>query len=164
MQTVTLDVKSVARQRGPHQPRHPVLPPAILAFTKHWIGLSEDKPPRWESFQMIDVMEVVPYITIFKCVGGSAFAIEFMGSGVSAMLGEDLTGMEFDSSTPTVAEIDWYERCLAATEQRDVSVITGTANPQYTSKIDFVGADFPFLEDSGEDIAYIVALTVGKTN
>ncbi|MBM3512586.1 MAG: hypothetical protein FJX59_02605 [Alphaproteobacteria bacterium] len=164
MQTVTLDVKSVARQRGPHQPRHPVLPPAILTFIKHWVGLSEDKPPRWHLFQMLGVMEQVPYLAIFKCVGGSAFMVEFMGSAVSAMIGDDMTGMEFNSSTPTVAEIDWYERCQATLEQRDVTVLTGTANPKYTSKLDYVGADYPFIEDAGDDVAYVVTLTVGKAN
>jgi hypothetical protein len=164
MQTVTLDVKSVARLRGDHQPRHPLLPPAVLAFTKYWMKLSERRPPRWSLFQLVDARDAAPYITIFKCHGEASFTVEFMGSAVSAMLGEDLTGLRFSRSSPTVAEIDWFERCLSALENRDLHVVTGTANPQYTSKIEYVGADFPFLEDGGDDVTRVVTLTVGRTN
>lgn len=164
MQAVTIDVKSIARQRGAHQPRHPTLPPAVLAFTRYWMGLSDQRPPMWPSFQMLNVLELVPYLTVFKCHGDSRFEVEFMGSAVSAMIGEDLTGANFTSSSPTVAEIDWYERCFGAMETRDVSTLVGTANPQYTPKIDYVGADFPFLDDHGHDVSHVVTLTVGKTN
>jgi hypothetical protein len=164
MQTIEIDVKTVARQRGPHQPRHPILPTAILEFTKHWMALSEDRPPAWSHFQMLDVLEVVPYLTVFRRRAETRFQVEFMGSAVSAMLGEDLTGTEFTPSSPTVAEIDWFERCLSATEQRDVLTMTGSANPLYTSRIDFVGADFPFLDEAGDDVSYIVCLTVAKVN
>lgn len=164
MQTVTIDVKSIARHRGPHQPRHPTLPPAILAFTKYWMQLGEPRPPTWARFQMLDVLDIVPYLTVFKCHGEPCFTVEFMGSAVAAMLGEDMTGAEFTASTPTVAEIDWFERCLGAIERRDVNTVAGTANPQYTSKLEYVGADFPFLDDRGAEVSYVVALTVGRTN
>lgn len=164
MEVVTLDVKSVARQRGDEKPRHPLLPPALLAFTNYWMDLRDNLLPRWSAFHLIDVQEMAPYLTIFKCQGDKAFEVEFMGSAVASLLGEDLTGHIFDKSTPTVAEIDWFERCLQVLEKQDLNVFTGSARPHYTSQIEFVGGDFPFVDDGGRDVSRIVTLSVGRAN
>ena len=164
MQAVTLDVKTVARQRGAEKPRHPLLPPALLAFTNYWMNHRDQHLPRWSAFHLIDVQALAPYITIFKCRGDQEFEVEFMGSAVSTMVGEDMTGMRFTAMTATVAEIDWFERCLSALEKQDVQAFLGSANPMYTSRIDYVGGDFPFVDDSGRDVSRIVTLTVGRAN
>ena len=164
MQTVTLDVKTVARQRGAEKPRHPLLPPALLAFTNYWMDFRDQKLPRWDRFHLVDVQALAPYITIFKCSGEQEFEVEFMGSAVSTMLGEDLTGQRFNRMSATVAEIDWFERCLSVLEKQDLNVFTGSANPIYTSVIDYVGGDFPFVDEGGRDVSRIVTLTVGRAS
>ncbi|MCB2107811.1 MAG: PAS domain-containing protein [Rhodobacteraceae bacterium] len=164
MQTVAIDLKSVARERGAHQPRHPLVPAAILAFTRYWMKLSESRPPAWSLFNLVDIQEIAPYITVMRANGNGTYEIEFMGSAVSTMVGEDLTGTQISRLNAETAEIDWLERWRAAAEKNDLNLSTGAANPQYTSRIEFVAADFPFVEDGRADISHVVALTVAKVN
>jgi len=164
MQAVTLDVKTVARERGDEAPRHPLLPPTLLDFTNYWMDLRDNLLPRWHAFHLVDVQAMAPYLTIFKCRDDQEFEVEFMGSAVASLLGEDLTGRVFNKSTPTVAEIDWFERCLQVLEKQDLNVFTGSANPLYTSQIEFVGGDYPFVDDGGRDVSRIVTLSVGRAN
>ncbi|MDX2221638.1 MAG: hypothetical protein SFV21_02750 [Rhodospirillaceae bacterium] len=163
-QALHLDVKTLARERGAHRPRHPLMPPAVLAFTRYWMRLSQTRPPRWSLFHMIDVQDIAPYVTVLRCDGGSAFTVEFMGSAVATMLGEDLTGTRVTQASPTFADIDWFERCRAAIAHHDVVVSNGSATPKHTSRIDFVAADYPFMDDAGVDVSRVVALTVATVN
>jgi hypothetical protein len=164
LQPVNLDVKTLARERGAHRPRHPLLPSAVLAFTRYWMKLSQTRPPRWSLFHMIDVQDIAPYITVLKCEGGSTYTVEFMGSAVSTMLGEDLTGARVTQASPTFADIDWFERCRAAVARHDLVVSNGSATPPHTSRIDFVGADYPFMDEAGIEVSRVVALTVATVN
>jgi hypothetical protein len=67
-------------------------------------------------------------------------------------------------SHSTWAEIDWYRRCRPVAEDADIQVLAGTANPPYTQALDFVAADFPFMDEAGDTVSHIVGLTLVKLN
>jgi hypothetical protein len=164
MQTVSLDIKRLARDRGPGQPRHPFLPPQIIAFTQHWLSLAEGAMPRWPQFDMIDVPDAVPYLALLKCRGERALDVTFVGSAVTALTDGDLQGGHVIVASSILGDIDWYQRAKAAVELTDIQVATGVVNPPYTSAIDYVSADFPFLGEVGDAVEYVACVTVPKLN
>jgi hypothetical protein len=164
MQTLTLDVKRVARDRGDHQPQHPLFSHSILAFTRYWLKLGEGRAPVWADFDMIVVADALPYLTVFKCDGNSRFTIEFTGSAIAALAGEDLSGRQVTFLDPAQADIDWFERVRTTAKTADIHLSTGSTKPAYTASLDFVAADFPFMDDTGQTVSRVVCLTVPKMN
>ena len=47
---------------------------------------------------MMDVGDIVPYLTILRCNPDNSFTFTFTGSAVSAIIGEDLTGQSVGMS------------------------------------------------------------------
>jgi hypothetical protein len=164
MQTVELDIKQLARNRGPGQPRHPLLPPPIIAFTQHWLSLAQGFTPRWPLFDMLGVADAVPYLAVFKARGARAFDVEFVGSAVTALTDGDLAAGRVVVPSSILGDIDWVGRAKATLELNDILVATGTVNPPYTSAIDYVSADFPFLGEAGGTVERVVCMTVPKLN
>ena len=164
MQINTLDIRRVAQTRTAGQPRHPLLPPPILAFTQRWLTLAEGRTPSWSSFDMTNVGDTLPYLTILKCRGEKSFDVEFVGSAITALAGEDLTGSKVSPVKPVLGDIDWYSRARPTVDLADIQVATGTINPPYTSPIDYVSADFPFTTESGSAVSHVVCVTVAKLN
>lgn len=163
MHVSALDIKSLARERGPHMPSHTMLPPPILAFTQYWLGLADGRTPNWAAFDMFDVAETAPYLTILKSRGEHAVDLEFVGSAITAVAGEDLTGSSATRTNPVVGDMDWFNRARPAIDSADIQVSSGTIHPPYTSAIEYVSADFPFKDETGA-IAHIVCVTVAKLN
>jgi hypothetical protein len=164
MQTLALDVKRVARERGAHLPQHPMLSHAILAFTRYWLKLGGGRPPAWADFDMMGAGDALPYLTIFKCSGESSFTIEFTGSAISALAGEDLAGRKVTFIDHAHGDIDWFERVCGAVKKADIQLSTGSTSPAYTSSLDFVAADFPFMDGGGNVVNRVVCLTIPKLN
>ena len=102
LRAIGLDVKAVARKRGADLPHHPLLPPPVLQLTRHWLKLGGKTPPAWSQFEMMDVSDVVPYLTVLRCNPDNTFTFIFTGSAVSTILSEDLTG-----HTVSAAEAVW---------------------------------------------------------
>lgn len=163
MHISALDIKGLARERGAHQPSHPLLPPPIIAFTQYWLKLAEGRTPTWASFDMMDVAEAAPYLTILKVRGESACDLEFVGSGMTAIIGEDITGQRVTESSPIVGDVNWFERAKVTVDRADIHVDNGTINPEYTSEIEYVSADFPFSDDTGA-VTHVICITVAKLN
>lgn len=164
LKTVGLDVKAVASSRGADLPQHPLLPPHVLQFTRYWMNLAATTRPSWTQFEMMDVADIVPYLTVLRCEPDSSFTFTFTGSAVSAILGEDLTGRTVSLGTPVWGEIDWYRRCKPVAEVADIQVLSGSMTPAHMSAIDFVAADFPFMDDTDGAVSYIVGVTVARLN
>lgn len=159
----SLDIKTMARTRGAHQPGHPLLPAQVLAFTNYWLALNNGHVPAWSAFDMLKVSDAAPYLTVLRRCGAGVYEIEFAGSAVAAMAGEDLTGKRVNRIYPMQGEIDWFSRVLAAAEHSDVNFSSGTINAPHTPAIEYVGADFPFKGDGG-DPDIVVCLTMAKLN
>ena len=164
LRAIGLDVKAVARKRGADLPQHPLLPAQVLALTRHWLALGGKTPPHWSQFEMMDVGDVVPYLTVLRCHPDHTFTFMFMGSAVSAVLGEDLTGCAVTAREAVWGEIDWYRRCKPVADVADIQLLSGSTNPPYTSPIDFIAADFPFMDDAGGAVSYVVGVTVARLN
>ena len=164
LRTIGVDVKDVARKRGADSPQHPLLPAQVLAMTRHWLALGGKTPPHWTQFEMMDVGDTVAYLTVLRCNADNTFTFTFTGSAVSAILGEDLTGRTVSLDQPICGEIDWYRRCKPVADIADVQVLSGATNPPYTSPIDFIAADFPFMDDAGGAVSHIIGVTVAKLN
>ena len=164
LRTIGLDVRAVARKRGADLPQHPVLAAPVLSLTRHWLTLAGKTRPHWSQFEMLDVGDVIPYLTILQCRPDNTFTFTFMGSAVSAILGEDLTGRTVSARDPVWGEIDWYRRCKPVAEIADIQVLSGATNPSFTSPIDFIAADFPFMDEAGGAVSHIVGVTVARVN
>jgi hypothetical protein len=164
LRTLGVDVRAVARKRGADLPQHPLLPQQVLALTRHWLTLGGKTPPAWAQFEMMDMGDIVPYLTVLRCNPDNTFTFTFMGSAVSAVLGEDLTGHVASAAAPVWGEIDWYRRCKPVAEIADIQVLSGATNPPDTSPIEFVAADFPFMDDAGAGVSRIVGVTVARLN
>jgi len=164
LRTIGLDVKAVARKRGADLPQHPLLPQQVLAFTRHWLALGGKTPPLWSQFNMMDVGDIVPYLTMLRCNPDNSFTFTFMGSAVSAILGEDLSGCTVSAIDAVWGEIDWFRRCKPVADVADIQVLSGATNPPYTSPIDFIAADFPFMDDAGGAVSHIIGVTVARMN
>jgi hypothetical protein len=164
LRTIGLDMKAVARKRGADLPQHPLLPQQVLAFTRHWLALGGKTPPLWSQFNMMDVGDIVPYLTMLRCNPDNSFTFTFMGSAVSAILGEDLSGCTVSAIDAVWGEIDWFRRCKPVADVADIQVLSGATNPPYTSPIDFIAADFPFMDDAGGAVSHIIGVTVARMN
>lgn len=164
LKTIGLDVKAVARKRGADLPQHPLLPQQVLALTRYWLTLGGKTPPTWSQFEMIDIGDAVPYLSILRCNPDNTFTFTFMGSAVAAVLGEDLTGCTVSAANPAWGEIDWYRRCKPVADVADIQALAGKTNPPYTSPIEFVAADLPFMDDAGAAVSHIVGVTVARLN
>lgn len=164
LKAIGLDVKAVARKRGADLPQHPLLPAQVLAMTRHWMNLGEGRAPATAQFEMMDVGDLVPYLTILRCNPDNTFTFTFTGSAVSAILGEDLTGYTVSAGDAVRGEIDWYRRCKPVADVGDLQVLAGSTRPQYTSPIDFIAADFPLMDDAGGAVSHIVGVTVTRLN
>ena len=164
LKTVGLDVKAVARKRGADLPQHPLLPSQVLELTRHWMTLGGTTPPAWSQFEMMDVGDVLPYLTILRCNPDNTFTFAFTGSAVSAVLGEDLTGRTVSAGEAVWSGIDWYRRCKPVADVADIQVVTGSMNPAHMSPMDFVAADFPFMDDAGGAVSHIIGVTVARLN
>ncbi len=164
MRTIGLDVKAVARRRGADLPQHSILSPPVLGLTRYWLELQHAAAPVWSDFEIMDVGDAVPYLTILECRPDNTFTFKFMGSAVSAFLGQDLTGRTVSIEDPVWGQIDWYRRCKPVSDVADIQVLSGTADPQQTSAIDFIAADFPFMDDSGGAVSHVVGVTVPRLN
>jgi hypothetical protein len=164
LKTIGLDVKTVAKQRGADRPQHPLLPGQILELTRYWMALGGNVPPAWSQFEMMDVGDIVPYLTILRCNPDNTFTFTFTGSAVSAIIGEDLTGRTVSPGNAVYGEIDWLRRCKPVSDVADIQVVAGAIHPAHMSAIDFVAADFPFMSDAGGAVNYIVGVTVARLN
>lgn len=164
LRTIGLDVKSVAKTRGADLPQHPLLPPQVLQLTRYWMKLGGKTPPGWSQFEMMDLGEIVPYLTVLRCNPDNTFTFAFTGSAVSAILGEDLTGRNVSLKEAVWGEIDWFRRCKPVAEIADIQVLAGSISPAHMSAIDFVAADFPFMDDAGGAVSHIVGVTVARLN
>jgi hypothetical protein len=161
LRAIGVDVKAVARHRGPGA-QHPVLPPQVLALTRHWLALGGKTPPLWSQFEMMDVAELVPHLTILRCNPDDSFLFTFMGARISSVLGEDLCGCIVNLRHPVLAEIDWYRRCRPVADIADVQVHSGMTNPPYTSPLEFIAADFPFMDEGGGAVSHIAGITIAR--
>ncbi len=166
---ISLDLKAVARQsekrgQGPARSHHPLLPPQILQMTRQWLALGGKHPPVWSDFEMAEVGLVVPYLSVLRCHYDHSFSFTFMGSAVSAVLGEDLTGCMVTARDAVWGEIDWYRRCKPVADIADIQLLAGSTNPPYTAAVDFIAADFPFMDDAGGAVSHIAAVTVATIN
>jgi|GEM_PF-2397249 len=164
MQTVSLDIKQLARDRVPSQPRHPLLPPQIITFTRRWLSLADGFTPRWAQFDMLDVADSVPYLTVLKARGERAFDVEFVGSAVTALTDGLISVGKVIIPSSVLGDIAWVGRAKLAVDLADIQVATGTVNPPYTSAIDYVAADFPFLGEAGAAVETIACVTVPRVN
>lgn len=162
LRDIGLDVKAVARRRGPAPTPHPVLPHQVLTLTRHWLALGGKTPPLWSQFEMMDVADLVPHLTILRCNPDNSFLFTFMGSSISSVLGEDLSGCLVDERHAAMAEIDWYRRCRPVADIADVQVLSGSTNPPYTSPVEFVAADFPFMDEGGAAVSHIAGITITR--
>jgi len=158
-----VEVKDLVRTRGPHQPRHPLLPHPIITFTHCWLDLDDGLPPAFAAFDMIDVVDVVPYLTILKRTGEGIYTIDFAGSAIAALSGEDPTGKRVTRGAPAQGDVNWFERCEIAIAHADMNVSNGVLHPPQTSSIDYVSADFPFRDDDGA-LTHVICVTVPKLN
>lgn len=163
LRTITLDIKAVARRRSAN-PAYPYLPHQVLTMTRQWLALSDRQPPSWSLFQMAEVGYVVPYLSVLRCQPDNSFVFTFMGPTVSAILGEDLTGCTVTARDAMWGEIDWYRRCKPVADIADVQLLAGSTNPPYTAPVDFIAADFPFMDDAGGAVTHIAAVTIAKLN
>jgi hypothetical protein len=158
-----LDIKTLARDRAPHRPSHPLLPHPVIGFTQHWLNLGDGADaPLWSAFDLMDVGDHAPYLTVLK-VSDNAVEVEFVGSAVTALVGEDFAGTTATAANPSICEINWYDRAQAAVDKLDIQVGSGKVNPPYTSEIEFVSADFPFKDEMG-NVTHVVCVTVAKVN
>jgi hypothetical protein len=164
LETIRLDVRAVARQRGADLPQHPVLPPQVLEMTRYWMSRGGHTPPCWSQFDLMDAGDLVPYLTVLRCNGDGTFTFTFTGSAVSALIGEDLTGRTVGPGRAIIGEIDWTHRCAPVAETANVQVVAGAIHPARMSAIDFVAADFPFMRDGGSTVHTIVGVTVARLN
>jgi hypothetical protein len=164
LKTVGLDVKAVASKRGNDLPQHPLLPAQVLELTRYWMALGGKTPPAWSQFEMMDVGDIVPYLTILRCNPDNSFTFTFTGSAVSAIIGEDLTGQTVGAGRSLYGDIDWMRRCKPVAEIADIQVLAGAIHPAHMSAIDFIAADFPFMSDAGGAVNYIVGVTVARLN
>ncbi|MBY0508552.1 MAG: hypothetical protein K2P94_00230 [Rhodospirillaceae bacterium] len=167
--TIGLDVKAVARTHGADLQQHSLLPPQVLALTRHWLALSGKTgggktPPAAAQFEMMDVGDIVPYLTILRVNPDNTFTFTFTGSAVSAIIGEDLTGRTVTAGQAVLGEIDWFRRCRPVAEVADIQVLAGAISPSHTSPIDFIAADFPLMDDAGGAVTEIVGVTVARLN
>lgn len=164
LRSVGVDLRAIARKRDAKQTSHPLLPPQILTMTLHWVKLGGKNAPHWSQFELLDVAEIAPYLTIAECVGEHTFHFTFIGSAVSALLSEDLNDRTISLSAPMMGEIDWYRRCKPVSETADLQVLTGKTNPPYTSAIEFLAADFPFTTDADGAVSHVIGVTVPRVN
>lgn len=164
LRTIGLDVKAVARKYGADLPQHPLLPEPVLALTRYWMALGGKTPPAWSQFNLMDIGEAAAYLTILRCDANNTFTFTFMGSAVSTVLGQDLTGESFTAHNGLWGAIDWYRRCKPVAEIADLQVLSGSTHPAQMSAIDFTAADFPFMDDAGGEVSYIVGVTVARLN
>ncbi len=164
MQTVSIDIKRLARDRTPSQPRHTLLPPQVLTFTRHWLSLAGETTPRWPQFDMLDVAEAVPYLAVFKCRGELAFDVTFVGSAVTAMTDGDLHAGQVIVANSILGDIDWVSRARTAVDFNDVQLATSTVNLPSMSAMDVVAAAFPFLGDVGSAVEYVACITLPRLN
>jgi hypothetical protein len=164
LKTIGLDVKAVARNHGADLPQHSLLPPQVLAMTRHWLALGGKTPPAAAQFDMMDVGDIVPYLTILRVNPDNSFTFTFTGSAVSAIIGEDLTGRTVTAGQAVLGEIDWFRRCRPVAEVADIQVLAGAIAPSHTSPIDFIAADFPLMDDAGGAVTEIVGVTVARLN
>jgi len=162
--TIGLDVKAVARNHGADLPQHSLLPPQILAMTRHWLALGGKTPPAAAQFEMMDVGDIVPYLTVLRVNPDNSFTFTFTGSAVSAIIGEDLTGRTVTAGQAVLGEIDWFRRCRPVAEVADIQVLAGAISPSHMSPIDFIAADFPLMDDAGGGVTTIVGVTVARIN
>jgi hypothetical protein len=164
MQALSLDIKQLARERSPSQPRHSLLPPPILAFTRHWLNLADGFTPRWPQFDMLDVADAVPYLTVLKARGERAFDVEFVGSAVTALTDGLIAAGKVIIPSSVLGDIAWVGRAKLAMDLADIQVATGSVNPPYTSSIEYVSADFPFLGEAGAAVETVACVTIPKVN
>ena len=164
LRAIGLDVKAVARKRGADLPHHPLLPPPVLQLTRHWLKLGGKTPPAWSQFEMMDVSDLVPYLTVLRCNPDNTFTFMFTGSAVSTILSEDLTGHTVSAAEAVWGGIDWYRRCKPVADVADIQVLGGAINPAHMSPIEFIAADFPFMDDAGGAVRYVAGVTVARLN
>ncbi len=164
LRSVGLDVRAIARTQHTKQPAHLVLPPQILAMTRYWLKIGGKGTPRWSQFQLLDVAEIAPYITVAEAVAEQTFHFTFIGSAISALLGEDVKDRTISAAFPIMGEIDWYRRCKPVSETGDLQVLTGKTNPPYTTTVEFLAADFPFITEADDTVSHIVGVTVPQVN
>ncbi|MBL8645247.1 MAG: hypothetical protein JNK21_15045 [Rhodospirillaceae bacterium] len=163
MHITALDIKTLARDRGPHRPSHPLLPHPVIGFTQYWLNLGEgDGLPDWSGYDLMDVADHAPYLTVLR-LGADGVHVEFVGSAVTALVGEDFAGAKVTRDNPKIADIDWYSRAQNAATTSDIQVASGKVHPPYTSDFDYVSADFPFRDEKGQ-ITHVVCVTVAKLN
>ncbi len=163
LRAVGVDVKALARQ-SKGQRADVVLPPQILTMTRYWLKLGGKSTPHWPQFQILAVAEIVPYLTIAECLSDGSFSFAFVGSAVAAFLGEDLGNRAISAATPVLGEIDWYRRCVPVSESADIQVLSGRTDPPYTSAVEFMAADFPFVTDAEGTVSHVVGVTVPRVN
>jgi hypothetical protein len=164
LRAITLDIIAAARKRSTGREAHPLLPPPVLAMTRQWLALGGKRPPAWSAFEMRDVQLVMPYLSVLRCHHDNSFSFTFMGASVSAVLGEDLTGCVVTARDAVWAEIDWYRRCKPVADIADIQLLAGSTNPPYTAPLDFIAADFPFMDDAGGAVTHVATVTVAKLN
>jgi len=164
LRSIDVDVRAMARKREAQPAAHSSLPAQILTMTRHWLKWGGKSSPRWSQFELLDVAEIAPYLTIAECRDEHTFHFTFIGSAVSALLGEDVTDRTISLAAPTMGEIDWYRRCKPVSETADLRVLTGKTNPPYTSAVEFVAADFPFVADADGGVSHVVGITVPRVN
>ena len=164
LRSVGIDIRAIVRGRDAGQTSHPMLPRQILTMTRHWLKLGGKVTPRWSQFELLDVTEIAPYLTIAECLAEHTFHFSFIGSAVSALLGEDLSERTISMIAPVMGEIDWYRRCKPVSETADLQVLSGKTNPPYTAPVEFMAADFPFTTDADGAASHIVGVTVPRVN
>ncbi len=162
LRAIGVDVKAVARRHSHGSAQHPVLPQQVLTLTRHWLALGGKTPPLWSQFEMMDMADLVPHLTILRCNPDNSFLFTFMGTSIAAVLGEDLSGCIVNARHPVLAEIDWHQRCKPVADIADLQVLSGTTNPPYTSPIEFIAADFPFMDERSGAVSHIAGVTVAR--
>ena len=164
LKTIGVDIIAAARKRGQDEKQHPLLPAQVLTMTRQWLALGRKRPPAWSAFDMADVSLVVPHMSVLRCHADNSFTFTFMGASVSAVLDEDLTGCTVTARDAIWGEIDWYRRCKPVADIADIQLLAGSTNPPYTAPVDFIAADFPFMDDAGGAVTHIAAVTVARLN
>jgi len=164
LRSLGIDIRAMARGGTLAQTSHPAMPAQILTLTRHWLKLGGRGAPQWSQFELLDVAEVAPYLTIAECLAEHTFHFTFIGSAVSALLGEDVRDRTISLISPMLGEIDWYRRCKPVSDTADLQVLTGKTNPPYTAPVEFTAADFPFMTDSDGAVSHIIGVTVPRVN
>jgi hypothetical protein len=98
LRSLGIDIRAMARGGTLAQTSHPAMPAQILTLTRHWLKLGGRGAPQWSQFELLDVAEVAPYLTIAECLAEHTFHFTFIGSAVSALLGEDVRDRQNQSA------------------------------------------------------------------